>query len=136
MWSNWRYHALIANRSDLDAVDADTYHRAHARVELAIKDLKDTALAQCPSGRFFANGAWLACAALAHNLTRWTAHLGKTQHRKQLTIAATTRRQLLSLPGRLVNHSGRHILRLPANWPWQNTFTRALQQIRNLPLLI
>ena len=136
LWPNWRYHVLVTNRDDLDTVDADAYHRAHARVELAIKDLKATALAQCPSGRFFAIGAWLACAALAHNLTRWTAHLGKTQHRKQLTIAATTRRRLLSLPGRLVNHSGRHILRLPANWPWQNTFTRALQQIRNLPLLI
>ena len=27
-------------------------------------------------------------------------------------------------------------LRLPLNWPWQNTFTTALQRIRNLPQLI
>src|SRR2546426_12117013 len=30
----------------------------------------------CPSGKFFANAAWLGCAVLAHNLIRWTAHLG------------------------------------------------------------
>ena len=35
-----------------------------------------------------------------------------------------------------LHHSGHHKLRLPLNWPWQNTFTRALQQIRNPPLLI
>ena len=39
------------------------------------------------------------------------------------------------MPGRLVNHSGRHRLRLPLNWPWAHTFTTALQQIRNLPQL-
>ena len=73
---------------------------------------------------------------LAHNLARWTARLGGTHPARQLTAAATVRNRLLTIPGRLVNHSGHHKLRLPLNWPWQNTFTRALQQIRNPPLLI
>ena len=77
LWPDWRHHALITNRTDLDTAAADAYHRAHARVELAIKDLKATALAQCPSGKFSANGAGLACTALAHNLTRWITRLGK-----------------------------------------------------------
>ena len=43
--------------------------------DLAIRDLKEGAgLEHCPSGHFFAN-AWLACAVLAHNLTRWTSRL-------------------------------------------------------------
>ena len=54
----------------------------------------------------------------------------------QLTVAATIRDRLLTVAGRLVNHSGRHRLRLPLNWPWQNTFTTALDRIRSLPLLI
>ena len=83
-----------------------------------------------------ANGAWLACCVLAHNLARWTARLGRTHPARQLTVAATIRNRLLTVPGRFVNHSGRHRLRLPLNWPWQNTFTTALQRIRNLPLLI
>ena len=53
-----------------------------------------------------------------------------------ITVAATIRNRLLTVPARLVNHSGRHRLRLPLNWPWANTFTTALQRIRNLPLLI
>ena len=45
--------------------------------------------------------------------------------RRQLTVAATIRNRLLTVPGRLVNHSGRHRLRLPLNWPWAHTFTTA-----------
>ena len=137
LWPNWRYHCFVTDRHDLDTKAADTYHRAHATVELAIRDLKESAgLSRCPSGRFFANGAWLACCVLAHNLARWTARLGRALPTAQLTVAATIRNRLLTVPGRLVNHSGRHRLRLPLNWPWANTFTTALQRIRNLPQLI
>ena len=136
LWPDWRYHAFVTNRDDLDTAAADAYHRAHARVELAIRDLKDTALRHCPSGNFSANGAWLACAAMAHNIARWCARLGHAQHPNRLTVAATVRRRLLSVPGRVVNHSRRRRLRLPANWPWAHTYTRALRHLRNLPLLI
>ena len=71
LWPDWRYHAFITNRTDLDTIAADAYHRAHATVELATGDLKNsTGLAHLPSGSFAANAAWLACAALAHNLYR------------------------------------------------------------------
>ena len=71
LWPNWRHHCFVTDRDDLDTKAADAYHRAHATVELAIRDLKESAgLSRCPSGRFFANGAWLACCVLAHNLAR------------------------------------------------------------------
>ena len=137
LWPNWRYHSFVTDRDDLDTKAADAYHRNHATVELAIRDLKEgSGLSRCPSGQFFANGAWLACCVLAHNLARWAARLGRTHPARQLTVAATIRNRLLTVPGRLVNHSGRHRLRLPLNWPWAHTFTTALQQIRNLPQLI
>ena len=64
LWPRWRHHAFITNRSDLDTRAADAYHRAHATVELAIRDLKEgSGLRRCPSGQFSANGAWLGCAA-------------------------------------------------------------------------
>ena len=119
LWPNWRYHCFVTDRDDLDTVAADAYHRGHATVELAIRDLKEgSGLSRCPSGRFPANGAWLACCVLAHNLVRWTARLGRAHPTAQLTVAATIRNRLLTVPGRLVNHSGRHRLRLPLNWPW------------------
>jgi hypothetical protein len=135
LWPDWRYHAFVTS-STADTVTADRFHRDHARVELAIRDLKEGAgLEHVPSGQFFANAAWLACAVLAHNIVRWTDQLGGTRHGDQLTVARTVRARLLALPGRLVNRSGRPTLRLPLDWPWATSFTTALGHIRNLPLV-
>jgi hypothetical protein len=135
LWPDWRHHAFITN-VELDTVAVDQFHRDHATVELAIRDLKEGAgLEHCPSGRFFANAAWLGCAVLAHNLIRWTARLGDVHPVEQLTVARTMRTRLLELPGRLVNRSRQWVLRLPARWPWQNEFNTALARIRSLPLL-
>jgi hypothetical protein len=71
LWPHWRHHALITD-VDFDVVEMDQFHRDHATVELAIRDLKDGAgLEHCPSAKSFANAAWLGCAVLAHNVTRW-----------------------------------------------------------------
>ena len=135
LWPEWRHHAFVTDVA-FDTVEADVFHRAHAGIELAIRDLKEGAgLEHCPSGHFFANAAWLACAVLAHNLIRWSAKLGDVHPDDQLTVARSVRTRVLALPGRLVNRSGAIVLRLPERWPWVTTFTRALEQIRALPLL-
>jgi hypothetical protein len=65
----------LTNRTDaIELVESE--HRQHAVVELAIRDLKDQALAHFPSGRFLANAAWTVIAALAHNLLKWTTLIG------------------------------------------------------------
>jgi hypothetical protein len=135
LWPDWRHHAFITN-VELGTIAVDEFHRDHATVELAIRDLKEgTGLEHCPSGRFFANAAWLGCAVLAHNLIRWTARLGDVHPHTQLTVARTIRSRLLAIPGRLVNHGRRWRLRLPARWPWADSFNTALDRIRSLPLL-
>lgn len=135
LWPDWRHHAFITDL-ELPLIEADQFHRDHARVELAIRDLKEGAgLEHCPSGKFFANAAWLACAVLAHNLIRWTARIGHIQPDNQLTVARTVRSRVLVLPGRLVNRSGRLVLRLPKRWPWASSFIEALERIRSLPQL-
>ncbi len=133
LWPDWRYHAFVTSL-DTPVVEVDQFHRDHASVELAIRDLKEGAgLEHCPSGHFFANGAWLACAVLAHNLYRWTAELGDLRPDGQLTVARTIRTRLLGLPGRLVNRAGHWILHLPARWPWADQFLAALARLRALP---
>ncbi len=135
LWPDWRHHAFITNL-ETPTIDVDKFHRDHARVELVIRDLKDGAgLEHCPSGRFFANAAWLGCAVLAHNLIRWTARLGHLHHDDQLTVTRTVRSRILNLPGRLVNRGGRLVLRLPDRWPWEMNFIVTLDRIRALPLL-
>jgi len=135
LWPDWRHHAFVTNL-EMPATEVDRFHREHATVELAIRDLKEGAgLEHCPSGRFFANGAWLGCAVLAHNLVRWTARLGEVHPADRLTVAATLRSQMLSVPGRLVNRAGRAVLRLPSRWPWAGAFLGALERLRALPLV-
>jgi len=135
LWPDWRHHAFLTDLTD-DAVTVDAFHRHHAVVELAIRDLKEGAgLEHCPSGKFFANAAWLCCAVLAHNLIRWSADLGDITPDDQLTVARTVRTRLIALPGRLVNHSGKHRLRFPKRWPWRHTFLNALDKLRAIPQL-
>ena len=51
LWPDWRHHAFLTDL-DGDAVDVDVFHRHHAVVELAIRDLKEGAgLEHVPSGQ-------------------------------------------------------------------------------------
>ena len=135
LWPDWRYHVIVTNRSEPVAV-VDREHRHHAVVELAIRDLKEGAgLSHVPSGHFSANGAWLACAVLAHNLIRWTTLLGDPTSRDRLTVGASFRTQLIAIPGRLVNRAGRITLRLPTHWPWAQRFQGILTRLRAIPQL-
>ena len=130
LFTYWRHFAFITNRTEpMHHVDAE--HRQHAQVELVIRDLKDQALAHFPSGNYSANSAWTVIACLAHNLARWTSLLGLTDRTPR--TAATTRRRLFALPGRLTRSARRHTLHLPARWPWQTEFIEALTRIRALP---
>jgi hypothetical protein len=133
LWPEWRHFAFVTDLGG-KAVDVDEFHRAHATVELAIRDLKEGAgLEHVPSGHFFANAAWLMCATLAHDLIRWTAMLGDITPDEHLTVARTVRTRFLSVPGRLVSRSGRPTLRAPIEWPWAKAFKRALDLLRALP---
>ena len=134
IWTDWRYHAF-ATDTTMPAVEADREHRSHASVELAVRDLKEGGLAHLPSGGFNANAGWLACAVLAYNLIRWIKHLGKIQPAGRLTVGRTVRVRLYRIPGRVVNHRGRFLLRLPARWPWARTYQTILDNLRGLPQL-
>jgi hypothetical protein len=128
LWPDWRHHAFITNTT-LDTIAADEFHRAHATVELAIRDLKDGGLEHVPSGHFGANSAWLAAAVLAHNLNRWTTTLADQTPLNNRTL----RTRITAVAAVLVNRSGRLTLRLPTRWPWAEAFTTTLLAIRALP---
>jgi hypothetical protein len=133
LWPDWRHFPFLTNRTDaLEVVEAE--HRQHAVVELTIRDLKDQALAHFPSGQFNANSAWTVISAIAHNLTRWTSVIGLPG--QTIRAARTLRRRLLQIPGRLTRTARQWTLHLPARWPWQHDFVRALARIRELPTLV
>ena len=132
LWPDWRHFGFLTDL-DGDTVTVDGFHRQHAAVELAIRDLKQGAgMDHVPSGNFSANSAWLQCAVLAHNLIRWTATLGTDRPVDQLTVARTIRTRLLAVPGRLVNLARTITLRGPKKWPWAQWFTLRLDRLRTL----
>ena len=127
------FHAFI---TDLEgptlALEAD--HRRHAEIENAIRDLKyGVGLNHLPSGKFAANGAWLAVQVMAHNLARWTVRIGLTEG---IVTTKTLRRRLFALAGRLTRSARRLTLHLPARWPWAISFATALARLRAIPLQV
>ncbi len=132
LFTTYDFHAFITDRvGETLILEAD--HRRHAEIENAIRDLKyGMGLNHLPSGRFAANGAWLAVQVMAHNLARWTARIGLGAG---IVTAKTLRRRLFGLVGRLTRSARRLMLHLPAGWPWADEFAIALARFRAIPLL-
>jgi hypothetical protein len=66
LFPTFEYHPFITDQPG-DLVELDAFHRGHAEVELAIRDLKHgLGLNHLPSGRFGANQAWLLLQTIAH----------------------------------------------------------------------
>ena len=124
LFDTWRFHAFFTTTdpADLDTVTADKTHRGHAIIEQVHADLKSSALAHLPSGRFTANAAWLVLAVIAFNLTRTAASISGTHLAKATT--ATIRRKLITVPARVASSARRIVLHLPTAWPWETAWTR------------
>ena len=131
LFATYSYHAFITDR-DGDTLDLEADHRRHAEIENAIRDLKyGVGLNHLPSGRFPANGAWLAVQVMAHNLARWTTRIGLGE---PVATTKTLRRRFFSLAGRITRKARCLTLHLPQGWPWQNQFSSTLARLRALPL--
>jgi hypothetical protein len=117
----WRHHAAFTD-SPFVLVQAEEHHRGHAVIEQIFAELIDGPLAHLPSGRFDANNAWLALAAIAHNLTRAAATLAGPRH--ALARPATIRRHLVNVAGRVTRHARAVTIHLPEQWPWQHPWQR------------
>jgi hypothetical protein len=127
------YHPFITDREG-DALTLEADHRRHAEVENAIRDLKEgVGLNHLPSGRFAANGAWLAIAVMAHDLARWTGRIGLDV---RMVTTTTLRRRLFGLPGRLTRSARKVTLHLPTRWPWAEPFARALARLQAIPIAV
>ena len=126
------YRPDVTDR-DGETVELEADHRRHAEIENTIRDLKyGMALNHLPSGRFAANGAWLAVHVMAHNVARWTSRIGLGAG---IVTTKTLRRRLFDLPGRLTRSARRLTLHLPARWPWAIRWAAALTRLRAIPLL-
>ena len=127
MFPVWRYHAVFTD-SPFATIQAEEHHRDHAQVEQLFADWTDGPLAHLPSGSFPANAAWLACAAIAHNVLRAAGSLASLAYAK--ARGATLRRDLIDVAARTARHGrGEITLHLPEGWhreqDWMNLFEAA-----------
>jgi len=122
LFDTWRFHAFFTTTSPAttDTVAADKTHRGHAIIEQVHADLKASALAHLPSGKFTANAAWLVLAVIAFNLTRAAATITGPGLAKATT--ATIRRKLITVPARIATSARRVTLHLPQRWPWETAW--------------
>jgi hypothetical protein len=124
LFDTWRFHAFFTTTDPdiLDTVAVDKTHRGHAIIEQVHADLKNSALAHLPSGKFNANAAWLVLAVIAFNLTRAAAAIAGPDLAK--TTTATIRRKLIAVPARIATSARRITMHLPTGWPWETAWTQ------------
>ena len=136
LFDTWRFHAFFTTTDPAaaDTVAADKTHRGHAIIEQVHADLKHSALAHLPSGKFTANAAWLVLAMMAFNLTRAAALLTGPALAKATT--ATIRRKLITVPARVASSARRVTLHLPAAWPWETAWTALFDRVSDPPAAI
>jgi hypothetical protein len=128
LFDTWRFHAFFTTTDPgvADTVAADKTHRGHAIIEQVHADLKNSALAHLPSGKFTANAAWLVLAVIAFNLTRVAATITGPGLAKATT--ATIRRKLIAVPARVASSARRVTLHLPTAWPWESAWSDLFNQ--------
>jgi hypothetical protein len=102
----WRYHAVFTD-SPVELVQAKEQYRDHAIVEQVFADWTDGPLAHLPYGCFPANAAWLACAAITHNLLRAAGSLASLAYGN--ARGATIRRELIDVVAHTARHGHGHI---------------------------
>jgi hypothetical protein len=122
LFTAWRYHAVFTD-SPFVMIQAEAHHRGHAEAEQVFADWTDGPLAHLPSGSFPANAAWLACAAIAHNLLRAAGTLASLSSAR--ARGATIRRDLIHIAARTARHARGHLtVHLPEGWhrehEWMN----------------
>ncbi len=127
LFTVWRYHAIFTD-SPFEMLQAGEQHRDHAVVEQVLADWTDGPLAHLPPGSFPANAAWLALAAISHNLLRAAGALASLACAR--ARGATLRRDLIDVAARITRHGrGEITLHLPAGWhreqEWMNLFAAA-----------
>jgi hypothetical protein len=128
----YKLFGVVTNRKDAGG-DVVWWLRERCGKSQAVHSVMQTGLAggQLPSASFGANAAWWALMILAHNLNTAMKRLvlGKDWLTKRMK---TLRWRLIGLPGRVVNHARKMIIRPGAGAEPLRLIVSARQTIRAL----
>lgn len=123
-FKRYTYHRALVTNLALTPEAVYRFYCDRAFQELLLREFKDAYhLAQIPTKSFWANAAYLECILWAYDLVRAFQALCLPEAVRYWNIA-TLRRELWWLPAEWVNHSGRHVMRLPRQYPQQALFRK------------
>lgn len=138
-------YSFILTNLDVSTPDkaaaVEYWYRHRTSIENVFRDSKHgAALRHLPSGYPEVNTAWMWGALLAATMAGWLHQLTATDGpagrlsgwgtRAGKAMIATLRHSLINVPGRLVSHAGRAVLRLP---PGHGLLAEILARLRGLP---
>jgi hypothetical protein len=124
----YRYQVFVTDLADKDIAYLEALFRGRGRIECAIRDAKDTGLANLPSHSFAINAAWLATVLIACDLLAWTKKLcldGELAKAEPKRLRYT----LLHAAGLLVSSARRKSVRIASGWPWADDLVDAFGRL-------
>ncbi|HVM63860.1 MAG TPA: transposase [Acidimicrobiales bacterium] len=123
-----RYQVFVTDHPSGDISFLEALYRGRGRCECAIRDAKDTGLANLPSASFAINQAWLAMVLIAGDLLAWTKGLcldGELAHAEPKRLRYT----LLHTAAIVVRSARRTSVRIADGWPWADELVAAFGRL-------
>jgi hypothetical protein len=123
-----RYQVFVTGQPSDDVSFLEALYRGRGRCECAIRDSKDTGLANLPSAEFAINQAWLVEVLIAGDLLAWTKGLcldGELAHAEPKRLRYT----LLHTPAVVVRSARRTTVRIAQRWPWADELVTAFARL-------
>lgn len=129
-----RYQVFLTDHPEREVCFLEALYRGRGRCECAIRDSKDTGLANLPSASVQINRAWLALVLVAGDLLAWMKGLcleGELARAEPKRL----RYALLHAAGVMVRSARRLILRIAAGWPWADALVAAFARLPHFTLV-
>jgi hypothetical protein len=123
-----RYQVCITDHPSGDVAFVEALYRGRGRCECAIRDAKDTGLANLPSAEFAINQAWLVEVLIAGDLLAWAKGLcldGELAHAEPKRLRYT----LLHTAAIVVHSARQTTLRIAEGWPWADELVAAFGRL-------
>ena len=131
LFTLWRYRFVISNmppRHSAEAVVRLTYQRCDQ--ENVIEQLQNGIAAMAmPTGSFLANGAYLVCARLAHNLKSWLAQIALPKEAVRWEWKRF-RQAFVIVAARVVHHARSVIVRVARSHRFADDICRGIARLQ------
>jgi len=108
----WHYQVICHNNLDMSPYEVWKDYNQRAGIELVVRELDyGYFLTKVPTGDYLANFAYFWHSVIAYNIMLIFKRYILQGEWRNKTIS-TLRKKLFNIPGRLVNHSGRMVMRV------------------------